>query len=499
MQDINFITQSSLDIMLIFSILAPMACGFFSLLCGNANRIREIGVTTLSVLHLVNIINIKYFFDNFGVSSYHFISFSPGIDVSFSTEPYGIIFAIMVSVLWLVTNIYSSGYVAAEQKSLINKDTHAIKFHFFMSLSIAATIGVSFAANLLTFYICYEILTFTTYPLVNIAGSEHAIKAGRKYLMTLLFTSLFFFLPAILYLYSLVGGMNFMSGGILQDKINDYEAFILLFLFVMGVAKTAIMPFHFWLPIAMVAPHPVSALLHAVAVVKTGIFALIKIVVYIFGVDFLYKTSMLHPYIREWFVVLCCITIIYGAIKALQENTIKKILAYSTISQLAYSLLAISIFTPKAIFAGFIHMIAHALAKIVLFFTAGAIYASTGISKVSEMAGIARFMPAVYICFVISALSLIGIPPLGGFFSKYLIIESAINDKLVFIIYLTIIIGTILTIAYFLKFFYVAMLLPEKHHDWQEVPLSMKYSIIFVTALTVGFIFIVNYLYKYLG
>jgi multicomponent Na+:H+ antiporter subunit D len=497
MIDVNFTTQSSFDLMLVFSILAPTACGFFSLACGSSNKVRNIGVGILSILHLINVINIKFFFDNNGVFSYKFIGVSKSLNISFITEPYGVIFAIMVSILWVVTNIYSIGYIFTESTSTVNKDTHAMKFNFFVSLAIAATMGVSFSANLLTLYLCYEVLTLVTYPLVNISGSEHSMKAGRKYLIVLTMTSVFFFLPGIIYLYSLIGNFDFINGGSIADKVTINQVMVLLILFVFGTAKTAIMPFHFWLPSAMVAPVPVSALLHSVAVVKTGVFALIKIIVYVLGVDYMLKVSAEHPYVRGWFVYLCMVTIIYASYKAYKASKIKKMLAYSTISQLAYSLLALSMFTHKAIFAGFLHMIVHGFSKIILFFVAGAIYTTTGITEIKEMRSIAYMMPLMFIFFLIGAFSLLGIPPLAGFYSKMMILEQAWRDPMYLEILVVMIVGTIFSMSYFMEFVFVAMRKPTTR-ERVAIPGSMTIATFSVALFVLLFLLVANGLSIYM-
>jgi multicomponent Na+:H+ antiporter subunit D len=500
MMDINFITQTSLDFMLLFTIIAPLLCGIFALASSDTSRIRNYGIVILSLLHLINIFNIKYFYDNYGSFSYQFVKLGNVVEFSFATEQYGIIFAIMVSILWVATNIYSFGYIELEQSASVKKDTHIMKFNFFMSLSIAATFGIAFAANLLTMYICYELLTLATYPLVNIAGSEHAIKAGRKYFLMLTLTSLFLFLPAILYINDVAGELNFTEGGILIDKLSALEVFLLIGMIVFGVAKTALFPFHSWLPTAMVAPSPVSALLHAVAVVKSGIFVIIKIVLFIFGVDYLKKFSDEQSLVQNIFVLTCCFTILYASVKSIYQHKLKQMLAFSTISQLGYCMLAISLFSYSGVIASFIHMIAHAFAKIILFFCVGLLYTSASITDIEETKSISRYFPGAIKCFAIAVFALIGLPPLAGFFSKFLILLAAAENKLFWVIASTIVLSTVLTAVYFTRIIYNMYFNPaELEVAPFAVPITMKYTIFTVTGLLLLLPLIINYLLKYLS
>jgi len=497
--DLNFLTQSSLDFMLLFTIAAPLVCGIFALVSSDTSRIRNYGIIALSLLHLINVFIIKYFYDNYGTFSYQFVKLGNVVEFSFATEQYGIIFAIMVSILWVATNIYSLGYIQLEQSGNVNKDTHILKFNFFLSMAIAATIGIAFSANLLTMYICYELLTLVTYPLVNISGSEHAIKAGRKYLLVLILTSLFLFLPAILYINNVAGELNFTEGGILVDKLTSPELFILLGMVIFGVAKTAIFPFHSWLPAAMVAPVPVSALLHAVAVVKSGVFVIIKIILYIFGVDYLQKVSSEYSFTQNIFILTCCFTILYASVKSIYQTKIKQMLAFSTISQLGFSMLAISFFTYGGIVASFIHMVFHAFAKIVLFFCAGLIYTSAGISDIEDTKSIARYFPSAMLCFSICALSLVGIPPLAGFFSKFLILSSSASNPILWVVITTILLSTALTATYFVRFIYNIYFNPSELETAPfKVPATMQYIIVATTIFLLMLPLLIDYLVGYL-
>ena len=287
----------------------------------------------------------------------------PGVPLAFEVEPLGMLFAALASGLWILNSIYSIGYMRGNQEK---KQT---RFYTCFALALAATIGIAFAGNLITLFLCYEILTLTTYPLVAHKEDEATVRSARVYLGILLCTSIGLLLPAIIWTYHVAGTGDFTVGGILSGNIAEREVGLLLALFVFGVGKAAVMPVHRWLPAAMVAPTPVSALLHAVAVVKAGVFTVTKIIVYIFGVDFLFATPS-----SGWLVYVAAFTIIAASTIALQQQNLKRLLAYSTISQLSYVVMATAVLKPLAEIGAAIHMVAHAFGKITLFFAAGAIY-----------------------------------------------------------------------------------------------------------------------------
>jgi len=333
----------------------------------------------------------------------------PGIALHFKLEALGVIFAIILALLWPISLLYSIGYMRSNNEGNLNR------FFAFFCLSIFASVGIAFSGNLLTLFLFYELLTLTTYPLVTHNRSDKTRKAGRVYLGILMGTSLLFFLPAIILTYSAVGTLDFTVGGILGDKISPTMTIILLALFMLGIAKAALIPLHRWLPRAMVAPAPVSALLHAVAVVKAGVFTIIKVIVYIFGIDNLEKLSPQLGQYSDWLLYLAAFGVIFASIVALSKDGLKQILAYSTISQLAYVTMSLAIFSPKAVIAAVFQIAAHAFAKAIMFFSVGAVSTVTGKKKVSEIYGVGRRMPVTMACFAIAALALIGLPPTAGF------------------------------------------------------------------------------------
>ncbi|NOX51692.1 MAG: monovalent cation/H+ antiporter subunit D family protein [Gammaproteobacteria bacterium] len=368
----------------------------------------------------------------------------PGITIALRAEPLGLIFAALASVLWVINSVYSIGYVRA------NNESNQTRFFVFFSLAIAATMGVAFSANLFTLFLFYELLTLSTYPLVAHKGDESSVRGARVYLGVLLVTSIGFFLPAIIWTYALTGTGDFVTGGILQGHIDGPVVGLLLGLFVFGVGKAAVMPVHRWLPAAMVAPTPVSALLHAVAVVKAGVFAITKIVLYIFGGDFLGAEASI-----KWLPYVAAFTIIAASIVALHQQNLKRMLAYSTVAQLSYIVMAIGMINPLANIGAMLHIVTHAFGKITLFFAAGAIYTVSKKTELNQLRGIGRRMPWTMLAFSIGALSMIGVPPTAGFVSKWYILAGAIQTDHYAVI-ATLVVSTVLNALYYLPVIYLA-------------------------------------------
>ncbi|MBM3572491.1 MAG: monovalent cation/H+ antiporter subunit D family protein [Alphaproteobacteria bacterium] len=333
----------------------------------------------------------------------HVIDVAQGLRIGFKVEPLGMLFALVASVLWIVNSIYSIGYMRG------NDEPRQTSFYVCFALALASTMGVAFAGNLFTLFLFYEALTLVTYPLVTHKGNAEAIHAGRLYLMLLLGTSLVLFLPAIISTWVLAGTLDFAPGGILANKASPAILGVLLALFVFGIGKAALIPVHFWLPAAMVAPTPVSALLHAVAVVKAGVFAVTKVVVYVFGLDTLRQAGA-----NDWLVIVASTSLLLASFIALSCDNLKARLAYSTVSQLAYVVLGAAIATTTSILGAGLQIAVHAAAKITLFFCAGAIYTAHHLTEVSQLNGIGRKMPITMLAFLVASLSIIGVPPFGG-------------------------------------------------------------------------------------
>jgi multicomponent Na+:H+ antiporter subunit D len=403
----------------------------------------------------------------------------PGVHLAFEVEPLGMLFAALASGLWIINSIYSIGYMRG------NNEKKQTRFYTCFALALGATMGIAFAGNLFTLFLCYEILTLSTYPLVSHKGDEATVTSARVYLGILLCTSIGLLLPAIIWTYHAAGTGDFTVGGILEGKITGPDVGLLLALFVFGVGKAAVMPVHRWLPAAMVAPTPVSALLHAVAVVKAGVFSVTKIIVYIFGVDFLFATPS-----SGWLVYAAAFTIITASVVALRQQNLKRLLAYSTVAQLSYVVMAAAVLKPLAEIGAAIHMVAHAFGKITLFFAAGAIYTAARKTELHQLYGIGRRMPWTMAAFTIGALSMIGVPPTAGFVSKWYILAGAFEANNLLAIF-TIIGSTVLNAAYFLPIIFMAWFADEKPGGkvHGEAPVLVVLALSVTALLTLGFFF----------
>ena len=418
------------------------------------------------------------------------VEMMPGLVIAFEIEPLGMLFATVASGLWIPTALYSIGYMrgAGEQKQT--------RFYICFAIAIAAALGIAFSANLFTLFIFYEALTISTYPLVAHKETPEAKRGARTYLAILMATSIVFLLVAIIWTWNIAGTTDFRAGGILEDRINPVYVPFLLALFAFGIGKAALMPFHRWLPAAMVAPTPVSALLHAVAVVKAGVFTMLKVGTYIFGVGFLSKTGA-----SDWLMWLAAASILIASIVALTKDDLKARLAYSTVSQLSYITLGMALATQMGVVGGAMHIATHAMGKIALFMCAGAIYVATHKTKVSELDGLGRRMPITFICFTIASLSIIGLPPFGGAWSKwYLMIAAADTSHLIIIGVLMV--SSLLNVAYLLPIPARAFFAPPKQSNegatHKEAPLFCLLPICFAALGCTALFFIVGGFYEYL-
>ena len=404
----------------------------------------------------------------------------PGLQIAFKIEPLGMLFAALASSLWIINSIYSIGYMRG------NNESNQTRFYVFFAIAISAVLGIAFAGNLFTLFLFYELLTLSTYPLVSHKGDEKTVRSARIYLGILIATSIGLLLPAIIWTYLIAGTGDFTQGGILDGKLAGPAVGLLLGLYVFGIGKAAIMPVHRWLPAAMVAPTPVSALLHAVAVVKAGVFTVTKVIIYIFGVDFLFAEPS-----SSWLLYVAAFTVVAASVVALQQKNLKRLLAYSTIAQLSYVIMAAAILKPMAEIGAVMHIVAHAFGKITLFFAAGAIYTASKKTELFQLRGIGRRMPWTMAAFTIGALSMIGVPPTGGFVSKWYILGGAFQaDNYVALV--TIILSTILNAAYFLPIIYMAWFSAEdessKPHG--EAPFPAVLALTITAILTLGFFFL---------
>ena len=416
----------------------------------------------------------------------HLAQVMPGVALAFQVEPLGMLFALVASGLWIVNSLYSIGYMRR------NEERHQTRYYVCFALALASTMGIAFAANLFTLFLFYEALTLVTYPLVTHHGTEEAVRAGRLYLGMLIGSSIAFLLLAIVWTWFIAGTIEFTPGGILAGKASNAMTGLLLALYVFGIGKAAVMPVHRWLPAAMVAPTPVSALLHAVAVVKAGVFAVLEVVVYVFGVDAIAGLKSV-----DWLPFFAGFTIIAASIVALRSDNLKRRLAYSTVSQLSYVVLAAALLTPLSVIGAALHIATHALGKITLFFCAGAIYTAAHKTEVSQLAGIGRRMPWTMAAFTVGALSMIGLPPAAGFVSKWYMLSAAMGAGQWGAV-AVIVAGTLLSAGYLLPIVYRAFFLaPAPTHGHQhghhvehgEAPLTMVAALSVSAAGTVALFF----------
>lgn len=379
---------------------------------------------------------------------YKIFTVLPGIDFTLRVDALGLFFATTSTFLWIITTAYSIGYMRS-----MNEHAQTRYFNCF-AIAVFSAVGVAFSANLFTLYLFYEILSVMTYPLVAHHEDDEAWEGSTKYMVYLMGLSKTFLLGGVVLTYLITGTLDFQIGGIFTTDMSGTLVIITYICFIAGFAKAGIMPFHNWLPSAMVAPTPVSALLHAVAVVKVGVFSIVRVMLDVFGIDVLAHFNLGLP--TAYFV---SITIIFASIIALTKNDIKARLAYSTVSQLSYIVLAVALLTPAGILGGIMHIVNHAFSKITLFFCAGSIYVASGLKKIDKMDGIGRKLPITMGAFTIGAFSMIGVPAVAGFTSKWQMLIGATQaqaDGIVFVLLLS----TVLNAAYFLPIIFRAFFKP---------------------------------------
>lgn len=441
-------------------------------------NVREAWSFLAGGLKLILVVSMVPFVLNGGTIEYTVASVLPALAIRLRVDALGLLFALVSSSLWIVTTAYSIGYMRG-----LNEHSQTRYFAFF-AIALSSTIGVAFSANLFTMYLFYEMLSLATYPLVTHHQDGEARASGRRYLTYILGTSIGLVLPAMIVTYAMTGTLGFSVNGIFPDTISKGMTAALLFMFVFGFAKAAIMPFHGWLPAAMVAPTPVSALLHAVAVVKVGVFSIVRVVTGIFGVDLLkgFDLGTALGYVAS-------VTIIVASLVALSQDGLKRRLAFSTIGQLSYIILGAALLSPKGLTGGMVHIAMHAFGKITLFFCAGAIYVATKKKNISDMTGIGKRMPVTMAAFFIGSLSVIGIPPTGGFFSKwYLVLGTLEADRLFFLVVL--LVSSLLNAAYFLPIVYRAFFCaPEQNqfgNEMKEAPLWCVVPLALTAVCSIG-------------
>lgn len=405
-----------------------------------------------------------------------------------SVEPMGLVFGLLASFLWVVTTVYSIGYMRGHDEK------NQTRFYVCFSLAIAGVMGAAYADNLLTLFVAYEAITLTTFPLVTHAGTQKAQNAGRLYLLLLMGGSIALLLPAMIWVATAARTLDFVPGGVLADVgLSQSATAVLLALFVFGTGKAAIMPMHRWLPAAMVAPTPVSALLHAVAVVKTGVFVLLKVVTYTFGIDMLSTTAA-----AQYILPVAAFTVVASSLIAFTKDNLKARLAYSTISQLSYIIMAALLATTMSVTGGVFHIVTHAFGKITLFFCAGAIMVASHKTEISQMKGLGRTMPITMGAFLIGALSIIGLPPAAGMWSKLIIAGGSLESNNVFWIGV-LMLSTVLNIAYLMPIAINAFFQPTVQptvqinnqsgmpvaNEWKEAPFASLWAIVVTSSVCI--------------
>jgi len=370
---------------------------------------------------------------------------APGLELVLHADTLSVLFVTLSTVLWLVTTIYAIGY--------LENAPHRSRFFGFFSLCVSATVGLALAGNLFTFVIFYELLTLATYPLVAHRGTAEAVRGARIYLSYTLGGGMLLLIGTV-WLYVLAGPTAFVEGGVLGGLPAEYhpQLKLIFLLLVTGLGvKAALVPLHGWLPRAMVAPAPVSALLHAVAVVKAGAFGIVRVVYDVYGVNFADQLGLLTG-----LGIAAAVTIVYGSVKALLQDNLKKRLAYSTVSQVSYIALGTAILGPIGTIGGVVHLVHQGIMKITLFFTAGNYAETLGIHRVSEMNGVGRRMPATTLAFSIAALGMIGVPPVAGFVSKWYLGLGALDAGMAAWVMPVLVTSSVLNAAYFLPVLYRA-------------------------------------------
>jgi multicomponent Na+:H+ antiporter subunit D len=461
-----------MDLIVAFPIILPAVFALGVLLFGRQNQtVRHLLSITSPVLTAALILYINFS----GIYSHINIAVAPGLAFSLKPEPFGLLFATLSSVLWIFATVYSIGYMAHEH----DKN----RFFSFFTLCLAVVMGIALSANLFTFYLFYEFLTVCTYPLVIHEQSREAIAAGRKYLVYS-FGGAALVLAAIMITYGITGTLEFKAGGLIEPQIADrFPLLPLFFAFFAGFGvKAAVMPLHAWLPAAMVAPTPVSSLLHAVAVVKSGIFAIVRLIYFIFGPTLCNKLG-----VGSFVPWISVITIIFASLVALRQDNLMRRLAYSTISQLGYIIFGISLLTSYGFQGGLVHIINHAVLKITLFFCAGYILINAKIADISEMRGIGYRIPVVMVCFSIATLGMVGIPLTNGFISKWFLAMGALEGGRPLFVG-ALLLSSFLNAAYFMPIVITAFF-PGKVKNYQLIEKNLYMLIPIAVLAAVSLLF----------
>lgn len=436
--------QTIISIKPLLAVLASLLAVPLILRTGDRPNLREFWSVLAGVIKFSIVMSMVPAVFSGHTIEYTLVTFYQGIDIKFRVDALGLLFATVSSFLWIITTFYSIGYMRKANE-------HAQTRYFTcFAISLSSTVAVAFSANLITLFVFYEILSLATVPLVGHKETPEALEGARKYFLYLLSLSKTLLLAGIIIVYMIAGTTDFQSHGLLKDQLGSPLLFATFFLFLYGFGKAAVMPAHNWLPSAMVAPTPVSALLHAVAVVKVGVFSVLRVVFHIYGADLM---GRLNLGITAAYVV--SFTILAASIIALSKDNLKARLAYSTVSQLSYVILGAVLLTPSSMLGGIMHIANHAFSKITLFFCAGSLYCSAHKTEVSQLSNIGKKMPWTMAAFFIGSLSMIGVPPAAGFNSKWYLALGSIEAHQIPIM-IALLVSTVLNAAYFLPITYKA-------------------------------------------
>lgn len=422
----------------LYAVLVSMAAVPFILLSSKKPNLREFWTILAGVIKFLLVLTLLPSALQGNTIELELLEIAPNLPLVLKADTFGVFFAIIASGLWILTSFYSIGYMRGHQEK---KQT---RYYASFAICLSSTIGIAFSGNLLTFIIFYEMLTLATYPLVIHSETKEAIAAGRKYLTYTLSAGLLL-IAASGITYFLTGTLEFIPGGIFKDaNLTSTMVTTLFLLFLGGVGvKAGIMPLHSWLPSAMAAPTPVSSLLHAVAVVKSGVFGVIRIVGFIFGPDVMAEFSL-----NNILMVLAGFTIIVASLLAFAQDNLKRRLAYSTVSQLSYIVFGAALLTETGLVGSILHISFHATMKITLFFCAGAIMVNLHKKNISELNGIAKVMPWTMGAFTIASMGLAGLPPVNGFVSKWYLASGALEGGMLVPVIIFVISG-LLNVGYF--------------------------------------------------
>lgn len=462
--------QTIISIKPLLAVLASLLAVPLILRTGDRPNLREFWSILAGVIKFSIVISMVPAIFAGHTIEYTLVTFYQGIDIKFRVDAFGLLFGTVSSFLWIITTFYSIGYMRS------SKEHAQTRYFACFAISLSSTVAVAFSANLITLFVFYEILSLATVPLVGHKETPEALEGARKYFLYLLSLSKTLLLAGIIIVYMVAGTTDFQSHGLLRSQPGSTLLFVGFFLFLFGFAKGAVMPVHNWLPSAMVAPTPVSALLHAVAVVKVGVFSILRVVFHIYGVDLM---SRMNLGITAAYVV--SFTIVIASIIALSKDNLKARLAYSTVSQLSYVILGAVLLTPSSMVGGIMHIANHAFSKITLFFCAGSLYCSAHKTEVSQLSAIGKKMPWTMAAFFIGSLSMIGVPPAAGFTSKWYLALGSMEAHQIPIL-VALLVSTVLNAAYFLPITYKAFFEKEEatvisshdshdhHEEIREIP-----------------------------